>query len=64
MGLRGETCKGTRKESATKIHGQPTDQDLTLWEKELISIAANFPTTLGGVTTDMQESLLNQQSTS
>jgi hypothetical protein len=48
MGLRAETCKETRKESATKIHGQPTDQDLTLLEKELISIAANVPTALGG----------------
>ena len=47
MGLRAETCKETRKESATKIHGQPTDQDLTLLEKELISIAANVPTVLG-----------------
>jgi hypothetical protein len=33
---------------ATKIHGQPTDQDSTLSEKELISIAANVPTALGG----------------
>jgi hypothetical protein len=48
MGLRVETCKEIRKESATKIHGQPTDQDLTLLEKELISIAANVPTDLGG----------------
>ncbi len=48
MGLRAETCKETRKESATKIYGQPTDQDLTLLEKELISIAANVPTALGG----------------
>jgi hypothetical protein len=48
MGLRAETCKETRKESATKIHGQPTDQDLTLLEKELISIVANVPTALEG----------------
>jgi hypothetical protein len=48
MGLRVETCKETRKELATKIHGQPTNQDLTLLEKELISIAANVPTALGG----------------
>ncbi len=48
MGLRAETCKETRKESATKIHGQTTDQDLTLLEKELISIAANIPRALGG----------------
>jgi hypothetical protein len=48
MGLRAETCEETRKESTTKIYGQPTDQDLTLLEKELISIAANVPTALGG----------------
>jgi hypothetical protein len=48
LGLRAETHEETRKESATKIHGQPTDQDLTLLEKELISIAANIPTALGG----------------
>jgi hypothetical protein len=47
MGLRAETCKKTEN-MATKIHGQPTDQDLTLLEKELISIAANVPTALGG----------------
>jgi hypothetical protein len=48
MGLRAKTCKETRRESATKFHGQPTDKDLTLLEKELISIAANVPTALGG----------------
>ncbi len=32
----------------TKIHGHPTNQDLTLLEKELIAILANIPTTLGG----------------
>jgi hypothetical protein len=48
MGLRVETCKEIRKELATKIHGQLTDQDLTLLEKELISIAANVPIALGG----------------
>ncbi len=48
MGLRVETQEETRKELDTKIHGQPTDQDLTLLEKELISIAANVPTALGG----------------
>jgi hypothetical protein len=47
MGLSAETCKDARKELATKIHGQPTDQDLTLLVKELISIVANVPTALG-----------------
>jgi hypothetical protein len=32
----------------TKIHGQPTNQDPTILEEELIAILANIPTTLGG----------------
>jgi hypothetical protein len=32
----------------TKIHGQPTSHDLTNLEREIISILANIPTTLGG----------------
>jgi hypothetical protein len=32
----------------TKIHGQPTNHNLTILEKELIAILANIPTTLGG----------------
>jgi hypothetical protein len=36
------------KEIVTKIHGQPTSQDLTILEKEIIAILANIPTTLGG----------------
>ena len=32
----------------TKIHGQPTNQDLTLLEKDLIAFLANIPTTLRG----------------
>jgi hypothetical protein len=48
MGKRAETCDELQKESATKIHGQPTDQDITTLEKELIAIAASIPTGLGG----------------
>ncbi len=48
MGKRAETRDELRKESATKIHGQPTDQDNTKLEKELIAIAASIPTGLGG----------------
>jgi hypothetical protein len=48
MGLRAEACKETRKKLATKIHGQPADQDLTLLEKELIPIATNVTTALRG----------------
>ncbi len=32
----------------TKIHGQPTSHDLTILEKELITILAAIPTALGG----------------
>ena len=48
MGKRAETRDELRKESVTKIHGQPTDQDITTLEKELIAIAASIPTGLGG----------------
>jgi len=48
MGKRAETRDELRKESATKIYGQPTDQDITTLEKELIAIAASIPTRLGG----------------
>ena len=48
MRKRAETRDKLRKESVTKIHGQPKDQDITTLEKELIAIAASIPTTLGG----------------
>jgi len=48
MGKRAETRDELRKETVTKIYGQPTDQDITTLEKELIVIAASIPTTLGG----------------
>jgi hypothetical protein len=48
MGKRAETRDELRKESVTKIHGQPKDQDITTLKKELIAIAASIPTTLGG----------------
>ena len=48
MGKQAETRDELRKESVTKIHGQPKDQDITTLEKELIAIAASIPTTLGG----------------
>ena len=47
MGVRADIQEEVRKEMVTKIHGQPTNQDLTLLEKELIAILANIPTTLG-----------------
>jgi hypothetical protein len=48
MGKRAETRDELRQESVTKIHGQPTDQDITTLERELIAIAASIPTGLGG----------------
>ncbi len=48
MGVQADIWEEVRKETVTKIHGQPTYQDLTLLEKELIVILANIPTTLGG----------------
>ena len=48
MGLRSDTREELRKETATKIFGQPKDADLTTLEKELIAIAVSIPTALGG----------------
>ncbi len=48
MGLQADTRDEVQKETVTKIHGQPTDQDVTLLKKELIAIAAMIPTPLGG----------------
>ena len=48
MGKQAETRDELRQESVTKIHGQPTDQDITTLERELITIAASIPTGLGG----------------
>jgi hypothetical protein len=48
MGLRSDTREELRKETSTKIFGQPKDADLTTLEKEMIAITASIPTTLGG----------------
>jgi hypothetical protein len=48
MRIRADIQDKVRKKTVTKIHGQPTNQDLTILEKELIVILANIPTTLGG----------------
>jgi hypothetical protein len=50
MGLQADIREELRKETATKIHGQSMDHNVTLLEKELIAIAATIPTTLGGGT--------------
>jgi hypothetical protein len=48
MGIQTEIQDEIRKETVTKIHGQPTSHDLTILEKEIIAILANIPTSLGG----------------
>jgi hypothetical protein len=48
MGVRADIREEVRKETVTKIHGQLTNHDLTILEKELIAILANIPMTLGG----------------
>ncbi len=48
MGVRADIREEVRKETVTKIHGQPMNQDLTTLENELIAILTNIPTTLGG----------------
>jgi hypothetical protein len=48
MGIQAETREEVRKETATKIFGQPTANNLTQLEKELIAIAAAIPTNIGG----------------
>jgi hypothetical protein len=48
MGIRADIQDKVRKETVTKIHGQPMNQDLMILEKELIAILANIPTILGG----------------
>jgi hypothetical protein len=63
MGLRTETRDELRKESVTKIHGQPTDHDITTLEKNLIAIAASIPSDSEEETMAMQESSSKPQST-
>ena len=48
MGIRTDIRDEIRKETVTKIHGQPTSHDLMQLEKEIIAILANIPTRLGG----------------
>ena len=48
MGIRTDIRNEICKETVTKIHGQPTSHNLTNLKKEIISILANIPTTLGG----------------
>jgi hypothetical protein len=46
--LRAETREKVKKETVTKIHGQPSHTDITKLEEELVQIAIVIPTSLGG----------------
>jgi hypothetical protein len=48
MGIQAEIRDKLKKETVTKIHGQPTSHNLTILEKEIIAILANIPIALGG----------------
>jgi hypothetical protein len=63
MGLRAETHEDIRKEMATKIYGQLSDQDLTLLKKNSSQLWPTLQQPWEEATIDMQGSLLNQQST-
>ena len=43
-----ETRKAVAEQTVTKIHGQPTNQDIDQLEDELTAIASLFPSDLGG----------------
>ena len=48
MDLRAKTREKVKKETVTKIHGQPSHTDITKLEEELVQIAIVIPTLLGG----------------
>ncbi len=48
MGISADTREEVCKETVTNIFGQPTANNLTQLEKELVAIAAAIPTSLGG----------------
>jgi hypothetical protein len=48
MGIQAEIRDELKKETVTKIHGQPRSHNLTILEKEIIAILANILTALGG----------------
>ena len=43
-----ETRKAVAECTVTKIHGQPTNQDIDILDDELTAIASSFPSKLGG----------------
>ena len=48
MGILADIRDELKKETVTKIHGQPMSLDLTILEKEVIAILAGIPMALGG----------------
>jgi hypothetical protein len=48
MGIQAKIRDELKKETVTKIHGQPMSHDFTILEKEIIAILANIPMALGG----------------
>ena len=48
MGAKEDIEERLTAKTLSKIHGQPTDQSVTLLRKEVAKIAANVPTSLGG----------------
>ena len=46
--LQSEVQKTVAERTVTKVHGQPTSNDLDILEEELIAIAASIPSALGG----------------
>jgi hypothetical protein len=59
MGILTEIQDEIRKETVSKIHGQPTSHDLTILEKEIIAILANIPTSLAGGNHGYVEVIMN-----
>ena len=43
-----ETRVAIAEFTVTKVHGQPTNQDINLLNNELTAIVSSFPTSLGG----------------
>jgi hypothetical protein len=46
--LQAEIQRTVAEQTVTKVHGQPTNNNVDLLEEELIAIAASIPTSLGG----------------
>ncbi len=56
--LQVEIQRTVTEQTVTKVHGQPTNNDVGLLKEELIAIAASIPTSLGGGLNNHAEMLL------